>query len=736
MKKFLIIFVAINVLLGMLAAGGLGGMLFLAETTPFGYSSPLYGIQTWAEDWRLRLSRDESRRAEFALKLVDRRLADLAHAADEEAVTKETNAVLDIFDEAIRAIDAAPLADQEALYARLDQLLIQAKTIVNGLVSTYANNATVLALSNRLAEFQEAETREDMVALVPPAPKITAEAIPFLSKQVEHTAFLLEGAHADVACEDCHTAGKYKGTPKECTDCHRPPANGVYAAHFEGACVDCHTVDSWDPYQFNHIAVVECESCHLKDRPLAHYDPPDPSIKYLAAVSVRPVTLPTATPLGDDVHTDACIRCHTDTTDWNTYTFDHFGFTDCTSCHLDDAAPAQHYAGQCSNCHTPSTWEEATFNHTGFTNCATCHAAPTPAHYTGYACATCHISSAWTPAVFTHTGVEDCATCHSGAKPTAHYDGQCASCHNTGDWTAATFNHAGATDCLQCHQTPTIHWQAGCTNCHNTENWLETHFSHNGLTDCKSCHSQSDHYSGQCSNCHNTHAWPEVNFNHGDLTTCVTCHAEDLPPMHYTGSCDTCHSTRSWGDASYNHDNAGPCATCHSDVLPPNHYSGDCALCHNVDRWDNISFNHVGAVNCTTCHSADKPASHYTAECSLCHTTVSWAFVHQGLDSDCQSCHTYAGHWPGQCSDCHLSVSDWLEYKFDHTGYTDCKACHTRPDNHPRGQCSKCHNTDSWTNDITMLPDEAAAPAVAPERPGSTTPTTPPVAAPVAAPSR
>ncbi len=745
MKKFLIIFVAINVLLGGLAIAGVGGMLFLAETTPFGYTSPFYGVQTWAEMSRLRLSRDEGRRAEFALKLVDRRLADLAHAPDEEAVIEATNAVLDILDEAVRAIDAAPLADQDALYAHLDRLLIQANTVVSGLVSTY-DNETVLALSNRLAEFQKAETREELVALVPPAPKIAAEVIPFLSKAVDHSLYPLEGAHTDVACESCHTDGEYKGTPKECTDCHRPPANGVYAAHFEGECVDCHTLESWDPYRFDHLAVVECESCHMKDRPAAHYDPPDPSIRFLASVRVKQVTIPpTPTPLGEDIHTDTCMRCHTDTADWNTFNFDHFGFSDCASCHLEDDAPDQHYAGQCSNCHNNVAWEQAWFNHTGFTNCATCHTASTTPHYTGYACATCHTATKWTAVTFQHTGTEDCTTCHSGEKPAAHYDGQCSTCHNTVAWDQVNFSHSGLTDCQQCHQTPSIHYQAGCTNCHNTESWQQVSFSHSGLNDCASCHGKSDHYSGQCSNCHNTNSWGSVNFNHTGLTTCVTCHEDDMQAAHYPGSCDTCHNTQTWSDASYDHSSKRPCTDCHSNVTPPDHYTADCALCHGVDNWAHIVLDHdndaVIAMTCTTCHERDLPLPlpHYDGECSECHTTVSWAFVHQGLESDCQSCHTYEGHWPGQCSDCHLSVSDWTDYKFDHTGYTDCKSCHPRPDGHPRGQCSKCHNTDSWTDTEELAPDGAAMPTVAPERPGPT-PTTPPatapVAAPVAAPSR
>lgn len=744
MKKFLVIFLAANVVLGLLATGVFVGGLFLAETRPLDYSSPFYSVQMLAETWRLRLSGDELRRAEFALKLVDRRLADLSRAQDEAAIGEAATAAQLSLDEAIRAIDAAPMENQEALFARLDQLLVQADVIVKGLISVY-DSEPVLALSSRLVELQKVETREEMVAITPPAPSIAAEIVPFLSKQVDHSGYPLEGAHTDVACESCHTNGKYKGTARECTDCHEPSATGAYAEHFAGECVDCHTLEDWTPYQFDHVAIVECESCHIKDRPLAHYDPPDASIKYLTSVRVQSLkAMPTPTNMDAEAYADTCIRCHSDTTDWNVVNFDHLGFTDCASCHLADDAPAGHYAGQCSNCHNTAAWEDAWFNHAGFTNCATCHTAETPAaHYPGYACATCHTPTKWKPSTFTHSGTENCVDCHTQDAPASHYTGQCSTCHNTDDWAAAVFSHANVGDCLQCHQTPSIHWQAGCTDCHNTTDWHDTHFSHDGRDNCLSCHSKSNHYGGQCSSCHNTSNWTDVRFNHGGLTTCAACHADDAQATHYPGSCETCHNTGSWGDADYDHSSTKPCLDCHGDVLPPNHYSGDCALCHSTDSWTNISFNHVNAVKCTSCHEKDIPVQDhkYDEECSECHTTVSWAFVHQGLDSLCSSCHTYAGHWPGECTKCHLSVEDWEIYKFDHTNYTDCKSCHPRPDGHPRGQCSKCHTTDDWTpTSGSSLPDEATTPNIvteAPERPAQETPAEAP-AAPVTtvAPSR
>ncbi|MFN2108210.1 MAG: hypothetical protein ACK2UI_00990 [Anaerolineae bacterium] len=739
MKKFLIIFLAANVVLGALAIGLLGGTLFLAETRPLDYSSPFYGVQVQAETWRLRFSRDETRRADFALKLVDRRLADLGRAQGETTIGEAATAVQKSLDEAIRDINAVPTENQETLYARLDQLLVHANVIVDGLVSTY-DSGPVLALSERLAELQKADTREELVALTPPAPSLAAEIIPFLNKEIDHSDYSLEGAHADVACESCHADGEYKGTARECVDCHQAPVSGIYASHFDGECVDCHTLEDWTPYQFDHLAVAECESCHTKDRPVAHYDPPDASIKYLAAVRVQALKeMPTPTAFyGEDTHTDTCTRCHTDTTDWNVADFDHFGFNDCADCHQEEEdTPIDHYDGQCSNCHNTSAWEDAWFDHTGFIDCASCHTEETPvAHYTGYACASCHTTTQWKPVAFSHSGVTDCVDCHTEDTPVEHYPGQCSACHTTEDWTTIAFDHAGASDCLQCHQTPTIHWQNDCLKCHTTTDWYDVHFSHDGLTDCTSCHSKSNHYGGQCSKCHTTSNWGDVRFNHGGLTTCAVCHESDVQAAHYPGSCETCHTTGSWGDVAYDHEGVRVCLDCHSDVLPPDHYTGDCTLCHNADDWNDVSFNHINAFDCTSCHDDDTPAAHYEGECSECHTTISWAFAHPGLNSTCSSCHTIDGHWPGECSDCHLSTQDWGDYIFDHTGYTNCKSCHERPDGHPRGQCSKCHSTDNWIPTGEELPDGVTVPGSAteaPDRPTPTTPTVPPI---TTAPSR
>jgi hypothetical protein len=63
------------------------------------------------------------------------------------------------------------------------------------------------------------------------------------------SAFKLEGKHADVTCEQCHTSG-YKGTPVECFACHAAP--DFHAGLFIGQdCSACHTAAAWRPARYD-----------------------------------------------------------------------------------------------------------------------------------------------------------------------------------------------------------------------------------------------------------------------------------------------------------------------------------------------------------------------------------------------------------------------------------------------------------------------------------------------------
>jgi hypothetical protein len=63
------------------------------------------------------------------------------------------------------------------------------------------------------------------------------------------SAFKLDGAHAQVRCEQCHQNGVFKGTPSACISCHADPA--FHAGAFGTDCASCHNTSNWNQAAFN-----------------------------------------------------------------------------------------------------------------------------------------------------------------------------------------------------------------------------------------------------------------------------------------------------------------------------------------------------------------------------------------------------------------------------------------------------------------------------------------------------
>jgi hypothetical protein len=82
------------------------------------------------------------------------------------------------------------------------------------------------------------------------------------------SAFTLEGKHAQVACESCHSNGQYKGTPMDCYSCHQQ--DDEHNGQFGTDCAACHTPAGWTPARFNrehsfpldHGGGATCATCH------------------------------------------------------------------------------------------------------------------------------------------------------------------------------------------------------------------------------------------------------------------------------------------------------------------------------------------------------------------------------------------------------------------------------------------------------------------------------------------
>ncbi|GAB4435887.1 MAG: hypothetical protein Kow0031_17650 [Anaerolineae bacterium] len=255
------------------------------------------------------------------------------------------------------------------------------------------------------------------------------------------TDFPLLGAHAEVACEQCHLDNVFDGTPTSCYGCHA--TDDTHRGTLGQQCEQCHNNATWQDVVFNHA---------LTNFPLtgAHQQTP-------------------------------CEQCHIDL---------EFGETPttCRGCHNKDDVHKGSFGPDCETCHTTTTWEGASFDHsrTAFpltgahatttctqchvnnvyqgtpTQCFACHAAD-DAHNGQYGqeCEICHTSSAWKPAAFTgpHTfpinhGASQnspCSTCH----PTSLTSYTCYGCHeHTPANIAGEHREEGITnfdDCFACH---------------------------------------------------------------------------------------------------------------------------------------------------------------------------------------------------------------------------------------------------------------------------------------------
>lgn len=551
-------------------------------------------------------------------------------------------------------------------------------------------------------------------------------------------------------CSDCHTTSVWKpstfshqgiSASSNCTvSCHNGtnatgrPVSGAKAHTVSPmtstSCGSCHTVGtSWFPATMNHTGITTCTTCHT-----------------YAGNSWTPSKV---THLST---TAQCASCHT-TRAWLPATFSHTtaGVTAATNCAQsgchDTANAAAPRAGQptagsrahtvapmnsttCATCHTiGGTWLPATMKHTGATNCEGCHSklgnqwtlTPSPTHLpTSSPCSNCHTTTAWKPATFRHDGVTAATTCaQSGChdtvnkatpgagRPTsgtkAHTiapmtSGTCGDCHAIGtNWTPATMNHAGLTSCTSCHAT------AG-----------------NGFTPAKTNHISTTGYA-QCSSCHLTTAWLPTTFDHATAgvtaaTDCTTCHngtsatgrpssgakAHTVAPMT-NATCANCHTVGiSWTPTNMNHaaGNTSSCTSCHAISAAGNNWTpgkanhiattgyAQCSSCHTTSAWMPTSFAHNGvdpAGNCTTCHNGTSAT---------------------GVPTSGTKAHTVAPMTNTTCGSCHTMGTAWTSAVMNHTGATNCTACHTFAGNgftpvksnhvSTASQCSACHLTSAW----------------------------------------
>jgi hypothetical protein len=170
-------------------------------------------------------------------------------------------------------------------------------------------------------------------------------------------AFKLEGAHAEVRCEECHAANSYQGAPTDCYSCHRQ--DDEHGGKFGTDCAACHQPTDWEAVTFDHNKSnlpltgrhvgLACEQCHTNAQ--------------FAGLSAMCVSCH-----GDPVFhagmfgTD-CAACHSTDNWFASYNGPHPGIAD------EGGRGVNHGGASCRDCHT-QTLSAAT--------CTKCHEGNNP----------------------------------------------------------------------------------------------------------------------------------------------------------------------------------------------------------------------------------------------------------------------------------------------------------------------------------------------------------------------
>lgn len=108
------------------------------------------------------------------------------------------------------------------------------------------------------------------------------------SPRIDHGAWPLTGAHAETACDSCHSPSRqdrargkgatYRGAPRDCAGCHRDAHAGQFRLTSpERGCDACHLTAQFEIGAFEHLeltgyplegahAELKCLACHRKEK--------------------------------------------------------------------------------------------------------------------------------------------------------------------------------------------------------------------------------------------------------------------------------------------------------------------------------------------------------------------------------------------------------------------------------------------------------------------------------------
>ncbi len=326
----------------------------------------------------------------------------------------------------------------------------------------------------------------------------------------------LTGAHAAVACVDCHRGNVFAGTSTGCSSCHA--VDDVHGGSKGTDCGSCHNNSSWQGIGFDHFAEtgfaladghegLDCMDCHSR-----------PDYRDGLAGSCSNCHS------GEDNHQGRnglnCESCHT-ATDWTDWIFTHAGFgfdlnhrhaelncsachkgstseplpASCESCHTFDDSHGGQMRDDCGACHQESSWPAAiSFDHdlSGF---------PLTGTHAALACESCHASNRF------HDAPQECVDCHQEDDAHAGTLGNnCSSCHSANEWSVTAFDHDESTGFALLG----AHLGTACSACHKES---ASTLGEVPAT-CGGCHRNEDVHDGQfgmrCESCHNSSTFSEI----------------------------------------------------------------------------------------------------------------------------------------------------------------------------------------------------------------------------------
>lgn len=583
------------------------------------------------------------------------------------------------------------------------------------------------------------------------------------------------------SCESCHAHPHPPDMPGSCNDCHgqdqpfadvarfdHAPDFPLEGAHAGLACVECHSQGS--PYSIDRYGLAapperDCATCHSPPHAPAQLVAWESEGTAESCAACHPTLaggfgadlsrmepaahIATGFPLGPPHAELGCSDCHLEgPAPWQAR-FPGREVHDCRACHGDPHGGQFDSLGDersCLECHSAHEFTPSTVDHalTAFplqgphkeVACSECHLPALGTDFTRYAgtpqaCADCHTDvhrgffASRYPLAEAQT---DCALCHLGDSPGwlvdpgfdhgsstgfalegSHATAECSSCHTEG--TAASVRRLGfladilegsPQRCASCHEDPhggrfaLPHGEQDCGVCHRPTHFREVEgqdFDHGRWTGFPL---QGAHLRNECTTCHipprdGPRLGKVADHFPGPAERCETCHVDPhggsfLQRGGSKGSsgalgCARCHTQEGFSDldpASFDH------GAWTGFPLEGAHGSAACAACHApLDAPDFLGRRSARAqgASCSDCHGdphLGQFAASSNSNCTDCHTTQSFtqlSFDH-ALDARFALDATHAAL---DCDACHQSVptADGRQAVRYRPLGTACADCHT-----------------------------------------------------------